>query len=317
MNDLILIHQMLANKEINEGYESIVQSLKNIISTIDQKLTNGISKLYKLLTTENIILDETLKYATRTETIKRLNKVRNDYLNVVNKEKLNISRLSKRLVPVIPGFTGKLSDLSKVLVKYLDKAEKASKDIEELSTYLNKFLLTGDSKVFNLLNLKEKEKIIENVNTDMIKLFDTNMLTDERPLKDLVNNINEIKALAVQAITYGKVYNLENLENIYKAYSNANNIIRNIIDMLEKNKDKLDEKTKESLVRVIKIYAEYLTTITMLYYYYYQFSEMLIAVMKVFIYKDDKNLVENMKDKTLLLYKNITSKVKEVLNVKS
>ena len=316
MNELISLHYSLQNINSEEGFESVLQTIKSVVNKIDEKLTNSINKLYKVLTTEKIILKNVTIYATRTDTIKRLNKTRNDYLNVVNKQKLNISELSKRYVPVLPGFNAKLSDLSKILVTYIDKASSLPKDLELFTSYLNKYMLSSDANILKHLNIKEKEKLNEEINANLAKLFSTDSITDEKPLKDLVNNINEIKALVVQALTYGKVYNLENLEKITKEYQNLNNVLRNLLDILENSKDKLDKKTKDMLVSYIKIYANYITTISMLYYYYFQFSEMLIAIMLVFIKRDNKNLAQEIKDTTLSLYNNIVNGIQNLFKSK-
>jgi len=291
---------LFQNKHFNvddvQTAEEVFELLDKAFYKIDKAFQKGFKALIDYLSTTTVALDNIVEYRTKTPNIGTLYKLRK-YIYKFEKE-LKFYQISKRKVPVLMGLKITFKDIVDRLEKVKPYASEAVNNIEAFKSILQEYLETS-KKDYDKIDVKpliDKLTKAENeINKVLKDVTDNRILTDRKPLKEVVSNWTELEYDVTEAIKLGTVYNMEKLEDIYIANGENIDMLNYIHDAISNNKSEMSKEAIKNLIAITDAMAKYITALGFLFYLYYQLVDMLIATIKTIeLNKEDHSVVDNI-----------------------
>jgi len=291
---------LFQNKHFNvndvQTAEEVFELLDKAFYKIDKAFQKGFKALIDYLSTTTVALDNIVEYRTKTPNIGTLYKLRK-HIYKFEKE-LKFYQISKRKVPVLMGLKITFKDIVDRLEKVKPYASEAVNNIEAFKSILQEYLETS-KKDYDKINVKplinKLTKAENEINKILKDVTDNRVLTDRKPLKEVVSNWAELEYDVDEDIKLGTVYNMEKLEDIYIANGENIDMLNYIHEAMSNNKTEMGKEAIKNLIAITDAMAKYITALGFLFYLYYQLVDMLIATIKTIeLNKEDHSVVDNI-----------------------
>jgi len=277
------------------GYESI---LTDTLDSISNLIYKGLFGIRDMILDTSMIVDNVKQYSTTTPNIKRLNEISKKVSKVVAEDKLNISKIYNTQAPVMLGLNISLEDMYKSISDITIFTATLTDTLNNLEDFLNNITSSKIEDIKHLLPRDNKiSKIVENNKTVLTTLNTFNsksIMSDRKPVKDLISKVATLPILIDNSIKLGKYYRIETLQDIHTQTVSISVLADAVIKTLNV-KDNIDKNTLYKLSNYLKVVAENITMVSFTYYSYYSLLDMLVGVSKIVI--NTKPKANKIKDK--------------------
>lgn len=274
------IDLIINDVEVTVGKEGAINDAFNYI---DKKVESGVKGIIDYFGTSKIFINDIYTYKTKTPNIINLSTMYNDLLKEINKGK-KFHSISNKKTPVILGFNITLKDLTAILTTYKKEPILLKDTLTNFDKVLDEILNTKVSNIdfTNIKNLnKDLLKKIKDINTEINKVTVKTVVSDRQPIRKIVGNFEELKAVSQEGLQLGLNYTMEDLELIHELNEDIVAKLDIIYESFKKNKDVIKKEDLDTFVIYIGTMAKYLTAVTFLFYLYYQLTNMITGVVKI------------------------------------
>jgi hypothetical protein len=279
------------------GYESLLTDTLDGLSNLIYK---GIFGLRDMILNTSIIVDGVKQYTTTTPSVKNMQSISHNVKVVIKKDELNISKIYNTPAPVTLGLNISLEDMYKGITDITIYTVDLVDTLKTLEDFLEDIMSSKIEDIKNALPRDNKLSKLDKTNKDILKVLNTftntKVMTDRKPVKDLISKVNTLPNLINDALKLGKNYKIETLQDIHELTLNVSEMTTTVLKTLNV-KDNIDKDTLYKLSNYLKLVAENITMVSFTYYSYYQLLDMLVGVSKIVI--NTKPIENKMKEKEL------------------
>lgn len=280
----------------NMPSEEVFDFIDNIFYKIDKAFQKGFKSIIDYFATTTIMLDDIIDYRTKTPSIKQLYSLWSNF-RTISKE-TPFYKLSKRKVPVMMGLDIKLNGIVGMLKTLEKEANNAEATLVKFNKMLQSIIDGTESEMIknldqNLLNTftKAETKISKNLKS----VTTNNVLTDRKPLKEVIDNWEDMNTVITETLKLGVTYNMQRLEDVFTAHEKNVKLLDVIYNTFSNKQDAVDKEALKIFIKYIDAGAKYITSLGFLYYLYYQLTDMLVAIIKVLqVSKENPNIADNV-----------------------
>ena len=299
----------------NEPSEEVFEFIDKIFYKVDKAFQKGFKSIIDYFATTTIMLDDIIEYKTKTPSIKQLYSLWKDFRSI-SKEK-PFYKISKRKVPVMMGLDIKLNEVVNILKSLEPEANNAEQTLKKFNKMLQTILDNSENEFMknldkNLLNTLTKAE--EKINKKLKSVTNDNVLTDRKPLKEVVDNWDDMNNDISDTLKLGVTYSMQRLEDIYSIQQENIELLDALYKTFSGKTDAVDKEALKVFIKYVDAGAKYITSLGFLYYLYYQLADMLVAIIKVIqVTKDDPNIADNVAYAIKAGYNTILNAVKSLL----
>jgi len=290
------------------GYESLLTDTLDGLSNLIYK---GIFGLRDMILNTSIIVDGVKQYTTTTPSVKNMQSISHNVKVVIKKDELNISKIYNTPAPVTLGLNISLEDMYKGITDITIYTVDLVDTLKTLEDFLEDIMSSKIEDIKNALPRDNKLSKLDKTNKDILKVLNTftntKVMTDRKPVKDLISKVNTLPNLINDALKLGKNYKIETLQDIHELTLNVSEMTTTVLKTLNV-KDNLDKDTLYKLSNYLKLVAENITMVSFTYYSYYQLLDMLVGVSKIVI--NTKPIENTIKNKELSFTDNVLNMFK-------
>ena len=288
------------NREFNFGDENVSEEvfefIDKIFYKIDKAFSSGFKSIIDYFGTTNVMISELIEYRTKTPSVVTLYKVWKNFNNLT--KKVEFYKVSKKKMPVMMGLDMTLPEVTNILSSLSTYAKEAENKVIKFGDILQSTLDGEESKIIKNLDptfLKYLQTTETKINKQLKIVTNTNILTDRKPLKELVGNWNELNDCISEVLKLGTIYNMEKLEAIYSANEENMTLLNALYSTMSSKKDTVDKEFIKMFINYIDAMAKYVTSLGFLYYLYYQTTDMLVAIIKTIeISKENPSAIDSL-----------------------
>jgi len=296
-----LYHMVLfQNGEFNHNAlqtgEEAFEFIDKVFYKIDKSFQKGFKSIVDYFHTSNIVLDELIEYRTKTPNLGDLFKLKKK-INEFKKDK-KWYKISNKKTPVMMGLAIKFTEAVRILDNLQNDAKEAYNNLEKFNEMLTEVISDKVENINKHLDFTietKMKKATTDIQKQLAKVTDTKILTDRKPLRDVLDGFDDLEYDVNEIIKLGVVYNMEKLEDIYEINDKNNELLDSLYSNLSKTKTKLSKDQLTKFVNYLDSVAKYITALGFLYYLYYQMVDMLIAAIKVIdLIGEEHGVVDNI-----------------------
>jgi len=200
---------------ITAGVESFA-FLDKFFYNIDKGVQSTILGAVNYFSTTDVYIEDLADYTTKTPNIRNLIEVNKTLKTIIDNDG-KFFKISSKKAPVLLGLNINLKTLYNILNDNLVPIKNLETYVNDFNKVLDDILNSKKDKMelnIDKVTLKDITKDIGKINKDLAKVTSKTILSDRKPINEIVSNYKELKQLTNDTIVIGGKFTMERLETI-------------------------------------------------------------------------------------------------------